>query len=231
MATEPIDDDNPIEEILLNGFPNPDRIGCLGPDVIQALAQRRLGRDDPAWRHIWNCSPCFKDFKELRDKRLAALERQQSSQRNRRLLALAAALACVAVLGFLLFSRNKGNPSGDVNVVAIDLTNAGTFRGETTQDDSRVFARLPSKLDEIHLTLPRLSREGRYIIAILRSKSEDGAVALGSAIASGREDNTSLVLKLDLSSTKPGRYYLATRMEEQGKQDAAYYYPVLIGQQ
>lgn len=232
MATEPIDDGNPIEEILLTGFPNPERIGCPGPEVIDALAQRRLGRDDPAWRHLWNCSPCFKDFKELRDKRLASLERRQPpNQKNWRLPALAAALACIAIIGLLLVLRNRSNAHGDVTVVAIDLTNAGTLRGEAPEDDTRVLAKLPNKLDEIHLTLPRFSRQGRYIVAILQSKSESGAIALGSALTAGGDADTSLVLKLDLSSTKPGRYYLATRMEEQGQQDAAYYYPVLIGQQ
>ena len=56
MSAEPIDDDNPIEAILLTGFPNPERIGCLAPEVIEALGQKKLPREDPAWRHIWNLS-------------------------------------------------------------------------------------------------------------------------------------------------------------------------------
>jgi hypothetical protein len=37
-----------------------------------------------------------------------------------------------------------------------------------------------------------------------------------------------LIVTLDLSAAKPGRYFLATRKEGQGQEDEAYYYPVLI---
>jgi hypothetical protein len=73
VAAEPLDDDNPIEEILLTGFPNPERVGCPPPETIQALGERRIGRHDAAWNHIWHCSSYFKDFKAIRDKRLAAI--------------------------------------------------------------------------------------------------------------------------------------------------------------
>lgn len=53
------------------------------------------------------------------------------------------------------------------------------------------------------------------------------AAALATGTGSGRE--VTLVVKLDLSAANPGRYYLATRREEQGQETAAYYYPVLIG--
>lgn len=229
MATEHPGDDNPIEEILLTGFPNPERVGCPTPQVIRSLAEKKLGRDNPAWRHIWNCSPCFKDFKEIRDQRLAHLEQERRSQKIRRLVVLACgALACIAIL--LIYTRHIPLSKNEVATVEIDLTNAGTFRG-SPDDDGRVLASLPNKLDELHLTLPRFSRQGRYVVAILESQSQNTAVALGSAISSGDVKKTLLTLKLDLSSTKPGRYFLATRHEEQGQSDAAYYYPVLVGQQ
>ena len=231
MSAEPIDEDNPIEAILLTGFPNPDRVGCPPPEVIEALGQRKIGRDDPAWRHIWNCSPCFKAFKVIRDGRLAEVERKQRKERRFRRSALFAAvglLLCAGVISFLIRPRHRA--TSEVAVVAIDLTNAGTFRGSESLGTESALAELPRNLDELRITLPRFSRNGRYLVGILKSKSENAAIALGSATALTTEDSHGLVLvlKLDLSTAEAGRYFLATRLEEQGQESAAYYYPILI---
>lgn len=225
MAAEPRDDDNPIEEILLHGFPNPERVGCPPPETIQALGERKIGRDDPAWSHIWHCSPCFADFKKIRDKRLAEIEgAEKKAARNRKVsIWAAAALASACLIAVVFVSVNHLRAT----IVPIDLTNAPTYRGEI-QEDGPVLATLPQKLDELHVTLPLLSPPGQYVLAILKSRSEDAAIALGSATAVGNGPKVTLVIKLDLSAAKPGRYYLATRREEQGQETAAYYYPVLI---
>jgi hypothetical protein len=225
VAAEPLDDDNPIEEVLLHGFPNPERVGCPPPETIRALAERRIGRDDPAWDHIWHCSPCFKDFKEIRDARLAVIESaERRTRRNRKISVWSAtALACACLIAIIFVSVNRLRAT----IVPIDLTNAATLRGEAG-DDSRVLATLPKKLDKLHITLPRFSPEGRYVVALLKSRSENTAIALGSATTAGTNAKVILILKMDLSVTTPGRYYLATRREEQGQEEAAYYYPVLI---
>jgi hypothetical protein len=129
--------------------------------------------------------------------------------------------------GYFLLSNVRPRPSRGFAIVALDLTSAGTVRGNT-QDQGSAVAELPRKLDEIHVKLPRFSPIGRYIVAILRSTSENTAIALGSANATGTEAQVSLVVTLDLSEAKPGRYFLGTRLEEQGQQGAPNYYPVLI---
>lgn len=229
MAAEPLDDDNPIEEILLNGFPNPERVGCPPSETIQALGDRRIGRDDPAWSHIWHCSPCFAEFKKIRDKRLAEIEgAERKAARNRRVSIWAtAALVCGCLIAVVVVGGQHIRSLRGTAVVAVDLTNAGPFRGQA-EDDGHVLATLPRKLDELHITLPLFSPEGRYVAAILKSKSEGTAIVLGSATTAGTSPKLTLVVTLDLSTAKPGRYYLATRREEQGQEEAAYYYPVLI---
>ena len=84
MAADPIGEDNPIEAILLTAFPNPERIGCPGPEQIHKMAEQEVPPDDPSWSHLWNCSPCFKDFKALRDLRVARVEREFDRRRTRR---------------------------------------------------------------------------------------------------------------------------------------------------
>lgn len=231
MPAEPLDDDNPIEEILLHGFPNPERAGCPPPETVRALAEHKIGRDDPAWNHIWHCSPCFADFKTIRDARLARIEGAERRARRKRTVSMwaAAAVACACLITIAVILVNRVGGSRGRAVIAIDLTNAGPFRGQT-EDAGRVLAKLPRKLDELHITLPLFSPQGRYVLAILKSRSENAAIALGSATATGKGAKITLVVTLDLSAAKPGRYYLATRREEQGQQEAAYYYPVLVGE-
>lgn len=228
MAADPIGEDNPIEFILLNGFPNPERKGCPSSEIIQALGNRELGRDHPAWQHIWNCSPCFSEFKAIRDARLARIEGAERRQRTRRrFVAAAAASATAAIGGYFVVSEIRSKPARGFAVVAVDLTNAAAIRGANQKPDAPV-AELPRKLDEIHLTLPRFSRIGRYVVAVLQSQSENAAIALGSAQATGTEEHPGVVVSLDLSEARPGRYFLGTRFVEQGQQGAPSYYPVTI---
>lgn len=229
MAADPIGDDNPIEYILLNGFPNPERKGCPAHEVIEALGNRKRDRDDPAWHHIWGCSPCYAEFKEIRDARLARIEGAERRQRTRRrFIAAAVGSVAAAVGGYFLVSEIGSKPSRGFAVVSVDLTNAGALRGGE-QDGDMPVSTLPRKLDEIHLTLPRFSPLGRYAIAVLQSKSENAAVALGSANATGTEQRATLIVTLDLSEARAGKYYLGTRLLEQGQQSNPSYYAVLVG--
>ncbi len=228
MSAEPIDDDNPIEAILLTGFPNPERIGCLAPDVIEALGQKKLPREDPAWRHIWNCSPCFKAFKVIRDRRLAEVEHTQKRRSQFKLIAAVAA-GLVILLSAYFFGMPRFRSPVEAAVIPIDLTNAGIERGSSNPENGATLAELPKSTVKLRISLPRTSKAGRYMIAILKSKTEDAAVALGSALTAPIGENQGLLvtLELDLSTAEVGRYFLATRLLEAG-QDASYYYPVII---
>jgi hypothetical protein len=230
VAAKPIDEDNPIEAILLSGFPNPERIGCLSNEVIEGLGQKTIPRDDPAWRHIWNCSPCFKEFKVIRDKRMALVELKQHRQEifKRSMISLAALVCLAVIVG--LFVRHRPPATLEAAVVPINLFDIQTTRGSENLDSSTVLAKLPRKLDELHITLPRFSVGGRYLVGILKDKSTNTAIALGYAVASpspADRQQLNLVLKLDLSSADEGRYFLATRLE-QGSDVLDYYYPVVI---
>lgn len=227
MPAEPIGEDNPIEAILLTAFPNPDRIGCPGAEVIEGLGNQRLGRDDPAWSHIWNCSPCFRDFKVIRDARVTRVEHELSRKRTRRnILTGASAVAISYVAAYFAASQLRSGPRHGFEVVSIDLTNAGATRGSTTTES--VVARLPRHLDELHLTLDRLSSPGRYVVAVLESQSQGTAVALGSAMTQRQEGRPTLVIGLDLSEVRPGKYFLGIRRENNGQEEIANYYPVVI---
>lgn len=229
MAAESIGDDNPIEWLLLTGFPNPERKGCPPAETITGMGELKVNKDDPAWEHIWHCSPCFKEFRSIRDERLAVVELKERKARRRRqfLISASSALAAACVVLLLTLSGVGIKNLRGTAIVPIDLNKASTFRG-ATEDDSRVLATLPRKLDELHITLPQFSPEGRYVVAILKSRTESTAIVLGSATTTRSNGKVTLIVTLDLTTARDGRYFLATRREEQGQQDAAYYYPVLI---
>jgi hypothetical protein len=60
---------DPIEELLLTAYPNPERVGCPDRKTLEALGNLARDESDPAWSHIWHCSPCFAEFKsfEMKD--------------------------------------------------------------------------------------------------------------------------------------------------------------------
>lgn len=55
-----------FETVIHRDFPNPQRIGCVGHDFLEALA---AGREDNqsalALAHIRECAPCFDELKQL----------------------------------------------------------------------------------------------------------------------------------------------------------------------
>lgn len=101
-------ENDPIEELLLRAYPNPERKGCPGPDTVRALANKTIPHDDPLWQHIWKCSPCFAEFKELRDTRRL---NERAVRRKRTLYWARAAgiiLLCVgAALALFFLNRPK----------------------------------------------------------------------------------------------------------------------------
>src|SRR3954466_14737426 len=91
---------DPVEQVFLHAYPNPNRIGCPGSDVIRAIAKNTLPLDHPAREHLAKCSPCYAEFKQFR--------RQIAKRAARlRLVGGMAALVAVAVLSWALLVRNR----------------------------------------------------------------------------------------------------------------------------
>ena len=52
-------------------YPNPERNGCPGTDVLGDLARRSvqfedIEQDEP-WRHVIHCGPCYDEYLNLRE--------------------------------------------------------------------------------------------------------------------------------------------------------------------
>ena len=54
-----LSDDALAEEFMSLAHPNPERKGCPSHDMLVVLARRERPMGDPAYDHLFNCSPCY----------------------------------------------------------------------------------------------------------------------------------------------------------------------------
>ncbi len=51
-------------------YPNPERRGCSGTDVLSDLAARSAQHEnieaDAQWKHVVHCGPCYQEYLDLR---------------------------------------------------------------------------------------------------------------------------------------------------------------------
>ena len=215
-------ENDPIEELLLRAYPNPERNGCPGSDTIRALANKTIPRDDPAWQHIWKCSPCFAEFKELRDARRL---RERAARRKRSLYwatAAAFVLLCVgAALAALFFNRAREAQQAPVAKVTtatpaypaaiLNLEGVATTRsGEKTANSGQVqIQTLPRRAVDLTVYLPRGSEDGEYQLQFLNSR--DDVLLSTKAQAVITRGLTEFSVAVDLTKISPGTYTVRSR--------------------
>src|SRR3954452_3514812 len=93
---------DPVEQVFLHAYPNPDRVGCPGDPVLLAIANNTLPLDHTARKHLEQCSPCYREFKQF----------QRQIRRRRTMiktLSAAAALLLVAGLSWTWVVFHEGN--------------------------------------------------------------------------------------------------------------------------
>lgn len=140
------------------------------------------------------------------------------------------AMACVVLLtaGIAIIRHWSGSPARlqnpTVAAVTLNLTDYGTSRGAGSDSASNPLALPASRLD-LTLILPRFSDPGTYSISIFLQREGGQSFVSARASAIAEEDKMVLKVPLDLSTVRPGSYFLST--EHQGD-DGASYYPIEI---
>ena len=107
---------------LLKEFPNPERAGCPGSDVLKRIASHEMPLPEAEqWLdHLTSCSPCYGDFSQFQ----AAHQRR----RTRTLLAIAASiLIAIGITGWVLLQKH--NESLVAQTAVLDLRNRSIPRG------------------------------------------------------------------------------------------------------
>jgi len=186
---------------LLKDFPNPDRAGCPGPDVLRKIVSHEMPLPEAEkWLdHLTSCSPCYADFSQLR----TVVERRRSQT----LLAIAASiLIVIGVAGWALFFKQKG-PAG-VQSAVLDLRNRSVPRGgEANPGEQPLEASRGVK--RVNVYLPLGSAEGPYELRI--ATTTGSAIFTTNGVASLKDGVTSIEAAVDLSSAPSGRYVLQIR--------------------
>jgi hypothetical protein len=186
---------------LLKDFPNPERIGCPGADVLKKIASHEMPLSEAEkWLdHLGSCSPCYADFKRFRE----AFERQR---RQRWLAAAAVILLTVGVLGWALL--HKRNESFVAQTAVLDLRDRSVARGgEPTPGEQPL--EVSRAVKRLNVYLPLGSAEGPYELRI--AITTGSAIFTTNGVASLKDGVTSMEAAVDLSFASSGRYVLQVR--------------------
>ena len=192
-----------LRRAFLNDFPNPERRGCPGPDILKAIASRRLTLEEaePFINHLAACSPCTREFSDFR----------KNFQRRRilRFAAIAAAVLIVVGVATWLFLRHPAGP-GRLQAVTLDLTNQLILRGPEENPPNPPL-QLPRANLNLTVYLPVGSEAGTYEVQVLREPGQP----VWSAQAEVKLENYKATLRAraDFSNLKSGLYLLAIRQK------------------
>jgi hypothetical protein len=186
---------------LLKEFPNPERAGCPGSDVLKRIASHEIPLPEAEkWLdHLTSCSPCYGDFSQFQ----AAHQRR----RTQRLLAIAASiLIAIGIAGWVLLQ--KYNEPLIAQTAVLDLRNRSIPRG-TEPNPAESPVEVNHAATHWNIYLPLGSSEGQYDIRIVTPSGEILFAAGGTAKLA--DQITSLQIPASLSSSRSGRYVLQIR--------------------
>jgi hypothetical protein len=204
-----------LQDSILNDYPNPERRGCPGDEVLKELAGRPLDDDlegNPQWEHVTHCSECYREFLAYR-----AAGRGRSQAAKVRIAWVAAAVVIIAA-GVAFFVANRGPagaPKSQPPTVArvfrprlVDLEGRAMTRSEEGKQETKPIL-LGREPEELTIRLPFGSKAGRYEVQFLKEADHPLMSLTGEAAI--RNGVTALTTRVDLSQYAPGRYFIGVR--------------------
>ncbi len=195
---------------LLKEFPNPERTGCPGSDVLKKIASHEMSLSDTEkWLdHLGSCSPCYADFSRF--------SRAHELRRKRTLLAIAASiLIATGFASWVLFHNHNGSLVAQTAV--LDLRNRSAARG-TEQNPGEQPLALSRGTKHWRILLPFGSQDGPYDIRLL---AVSGETLVGTKAAAKLTDGVAVIeISVDLSSGPPEQCVL--QLTRNGSQASSY---------
>lgn len=186
---------------LLKEFPNPERSGCPGSDVLKRITSRTmpLAEAEKWLDHLGSCSPCYRDFSQLRE--------VYRVHQRRTLLAVAASILIAAgIAGWVWLKKHNGAVVAETAV--LDLRDRSVARGTEPNPDVQPLE-VSHAATHLNIYLPLGSAEGPYDVRIVTTSGESLLNATGEARLN--HGVTSLEIATRLSSSRPGRFVLQIR--------------------
>lgn len=191
---------------LLNEFPNPERAGCPGRDVLKRIASHEMPLTEAEkWLdHLTSCSPCYRDFSQLQN--------AQELRRKRTWLAIAAViLLCGSVGGWAFVRWHHGTQT--VQTATLDLRDYSVARGAEPNPNLPP-VELSRGASSLAILLPVGSAAGPYDIRIVTRSGNPILEANGTA--EFENGITRLQVAAHLRSLSPGSYVLQIRTDGLG---------------
>jgi hypothetical protein len=203
-----------MREGLFESFPNPERNGCPGPEIMRAIVAGKMaqGEEDKWVDHFVLCSPCSKEFYEIRCGHIR--------KKRFRAGAIASCVALVVVLAVWGWLRHQGH-SNSANSVAqgntlsafrVQVLDLKNWSGERTDGGSEGVPKAPLELHRWHTSLviylPLGSEPGQYHVRIVGRR---GVAVELSGVARIEDGNTVFRGTVDLNKLQAGQYSLGIR--------------------
>jgi len=221
-----------LQEALLRNYPNPERKGCRGTEILREMAAQEFPDEHPFWNeHVSECSPCYREFLDFRREIVARESRHRRTMR----LAVAAVIVLIIGAGSIYLSRrvpdrastppiaNEGIPSqpnqapqagsqSPVLSAVLNLESESISRspGGTPSIAGEV-QRIPRGRLALSIYLPTGSEAGQYDVHVLRTVSDQTPLTTSSGTAAIENGLTILRIEPDLSTLDPGTYILSIR--------------------
>ena len=214
-----------LQEEILNKYPNPERKGCPGRQVMARLALDSFStklEGDTDWEHVTHCSECYREYLDIRADAARSKERRANAIR----WSIAGTVLLAAILLFV-FVRVRTEiyherPQNAELAYLPRTINIESMSRSARQGETKSAIDLNRGLIALKVQLPIGSKTGAYEF---RLRNGSGSVMLmRSAAAQLRDGITAFVLRLDLRKAAPGQY----RMEIRQSPFNWNYYPVEI---
>jgi hypothetical protein len=186
---------------LLKEYPNPERSGCPGSDVLRRIASRKMALPEAEkWLdHLGSCSPCYRDFSQF--------QKAYQLRRKHTLLAIAASILVAASIGGWALVQ-KHNKTQITQTAVLDLRYWSVPRGVEPNPGVKPLE-VNREASRLSILLPLGSSEGQYDVRIAKQSGESLVTAIGMAKLS--KGVTALRVAMNLSSVSPDTYILQIR--------------------
>jgi len=210
-----------LQASALREFPNPDRVGCPDPAVLDAISRRKTEMTQEQLHHVTHCSPCFQTFLSIRE--------EVGKRRAIRFRIAVAACAAAIVLGAIVYTlANRSTSPGQIAVLAtpatLDLRPLSEYRGTDAgrAAEAKPSLILPRKNLRLTLYFPVGADEGDYTLQLLDGQlhtllKQQLTATLQNHVVTANVD-------LDLHNLSPGKHMLA--IQKVGEEWRTY--PVLL---
>jgi hypothetical protein len=185
---------------LKDEFPNPERVGCPGREVIAAIAARRmpLSEAQTYLDHLGACSPCYHDF--------LGCQAKYRQRRTRMIFAVAASVLIVVGLATWAILRPHNQ---QIASAVVDLRDRSMARGTGSPPPDQPAVEIPRYASHLEIYLPLGSVEGAYDVRI--SSGLDQPLSSGTGNARLQQGATVLTVDLEPHLSKAGTYLLQIR--------------------